>query len=350
MRMSRPITTLLTVAVLVAAAVSCKPEKPSTHWERERVAGDEGAAGTTELDKQPVLIVDGESISLEQFNRRVNQLAEFVRVRYASIERRQGYLDAMAQFEVLADRAEEQGYGARPEVHLALEEALADHLIERVVRQEGAEGSVDHEAVEAYYKANRETFLQPRARRVALIAADSRDYADALAERVRKDVAGSDQDPLTAFRIAAAAYSLDRSSGADGGDIGFVEAPEGEPEHAELARAVFELEEPGQITEVIPFDDGFALATFIEERPETLADIDEVSADIRQTLQEQRTARRKREFIDELREQADIETFDEVAGRAQPPEPPGLRRIEQIPVTPEPAFDRDDDAVADAPD
>lgn len=327
---SRVRTYLLAAAAVVLAA-GCAPEKPSEKMLQGTVERSDKARPVSEIEKEAVVVVDGEEISLAEFNRRLRELPEFARARFSTVEKKQQYLDTVAQFEMMADVAEERGLGTRAAVLDAMKTALAERVASEVVREKLSMNDIDEAAIERYYSEHPDEFRTPAARRVALIEADTREDAETVRERVIAAIEKAD-DPVIEFRRAAAGYSVDREVAKEGGDVGFVEAPRADSERPTLAREVFDLEKKGQVSPVFTFDDGFALATFFEERPEKVVSLEEATGEIRQKLYEKRKAELAREFLAQLREDIDVERHQDVAARAEAPPPKGVRRVEDVPL------------------
>lgn len=343
------------VGIWALSALGCAPEKPS----KAKLEGSAVAAKASEspqdkasIEATAVARVNGEAISLGEFNRRVRELPEFARVRYATVSQQQEWLDSVAQFEVMADVAEKKGLGQRPEVYFALKQAMADQLLEDVVREKLAMDDIDEAAIDAYYQAHQADFEQPEARRVALIEVATREEAAQLHARVLLSMERAEDSAVNAFRRAAAAYSTDREVAQKGGDIGFIataapqDAGEGEGEsdahsaqkRARIAEAIARLEQPGELSEVFALDPGWGLAIFIEERPAAKTPKDKAAAEIRQILYTQRREKIVQDFIAELRNKADIKTFPEVLEQVKAPPKPAARDISEITLRKQAAF------------
>jgi hypothetical protein len=327
--------TLLIAGLFVAG---CAPEKPS----EARLRGDLDRTGeakgnqrpTAEIEKEAVVTVDGEEISLGELNRRLQELPEFARARYSTTEQKQSYLDSVAQFELMADVAEQEGFGDRPEVRYALEAALAGRLVDEVTGEKLSMNDIEDEAIRRYYDSHLDAFRTDEARRVALIEIDSREEAERLREQVLGAMQDASDSPITAFRKQAAQHSVDRAVARKGGDVGFVErADAADTEANPVAEQVFSLEEAGEVTPVFEVDGGFALATFFEERKASVTSPEEASGEIRAKLYEQRKQQIERELIAELRESAQIEVDDEVVEAAEGAPEPSQRRVEDIEVS-----------------
>ncbi len=335
--MASKLRTSLVFAAALALLAGCAPEKPSEKWLRGEADRGQRVEASAEIEKEPVAVVGGEEISLAEFNRRVQQLPEFARARFATIEKKQEYLNSIVQFEVMADVAEEEGFGTHPAALDAMKTALSEQVLDKIVRERLSMDDIDEEAIAAYYEAHTDEYRTPAARRVAVIEADTAEQAQEVRERILA-ARSEDDDPVIAFRRSAAFWSIDRAVAREGGDVGWVAAPGTESERPALAKQVYALGEKGEVTQPVEFDAGWALATFFDEREEKVVSLEEASGEIRNKLYEKRRQEIVAEIVAELRQDADIERHTQVAERAKAPPAPTLRRPEDIPLHAEPGF------------
>jgi hypothetical protein len=326
---------LVCVVPLGAVSTGCAPEKPS----EARLSGDidrsDEAAGkkrpSAEIEKEVVVRVDGEEISLGEFNRRLQEMPEFARARFSTTEQKQSYLDSVAQFELMADVAETQGFGERAEVVYALESALADRLVEQVIGQKLSMDDIEDQAIERYYDDHPDEFRTPEGRRVALIRVATRPQAVRLRPQVLEAMDSAEDSAINAFRRQAEQHSTDRVVAKKGGDIGFVAPDVVETSDAEtIAQQVFALGKIGEVTPVFAVDDGFALATFLERRKASVVSLAEASGEIRAKLYEQRKRQIERDLVAELRQSANIERVAAAMKQAKVSPRPGARRVEDV--------------------
>lgn len=328
--MSSPLKNLVGLAALVVAA-GCAPEKPSEADDPHRATAAQGGM-TGELSDESVVTVDGEAVTLADFDERIDQLPEYARARYSGADRRKSYLQSVAHFEVMADRAEAGEFDNRPEVLEALKDELAALRLEQLARDE-ADANVDQAAIEAYYDEHRDEFEEPAARRAAVIPADSRREAERVRERVERRLEEADGDEaVEVFRTMAATHGVEPAVAREGGDVGFIEAPEADPNDRKLAEAIFSLSEPGEPTEVVSFDDRYAVATFFDERDAERAPLEAVASQIRRRLTDERLDERRARALDRLRDEADLDVDRDRAKRADRPAEPGPRSTDDLTV------------------
>lgn len=117
---------------LAAISIACAPERPD-----DRYRAHEAEGPNTDV----ALVVDGEPISLQEFQRRIERLPPWGQARFGTADARQAHLFAVADFELLADEAVRQGYEADPRVVDHVKRAVASE--ERRRREGSGEGMPD---------------------------------------------------------------------------------------------------------------------------------------------------------------------------------------------------------------
>ena len=81
-------------------------------------------------------------------------------------------------------------------------------------------------------------------------------------------------------------YSVDFESRYRGGDVGWLERASSDPRWGNaVTRAVFNLAEPGDLTEVIASESGFAIAKLLRRSERRTAELGEVESRIRAELE-----------------------------------------------------------------
>ena len=99
--------------ILPLILFNCAPQKPDPKNDKY-----DGSA--------PVLVLNEETVSVNEFNRRIENLPEFAGNKLRTIEAKRAHLTGVAQFEVLAAHAANTGLAKDPEVVSALKIALQE--------------------------------------------------------------------------------------------------------------------------------------------------------------------------------------------------------------------------------
>src|SRR5262249_54288248 len=123
------------LAYLLAAALGMVTSGCGSHGGDHKgpaKGGDEGAPleGQTAADlKQSVAQIDDVTITVGEFQQRLNQQSPFIRARYTSLERKKEFLDNMVRFEVLAKEAANKGYDKDAEVLRTMKQVMIQKLM-----------------------------------------------------------------------------------------------------------------------------------------------------------------------------------------------------------------------------
>lgn len=332
---------IVQIQLLVGALVfltACPPTKPSERRGAQGAQSGERAQATGKHSEEDMLAeVNGEALKRGEFERRLEGLPEYARARYRATERKQTWLNSQVQFELLADVAEQKGLGQRPEVLDAMKAVVAEHTLREAIRTRLSAEDISEGAVERAYRAEIDRYRRPERRRVAVIAVESRDWAAVLRDKLLETSAGRAR--INQFRKLASDISLLEGADEKGGDFGWLEPPEHAPEHPAVARAVFELEERGDIAGPFQLEHGpgqgaeegrWWLATWYDRQAAEERSLDEVSRQIRQRLYEEKRAALKEQILKRWRDELGVEIDEERLEALQAPQPERLTRPEQI--------------------
>lgn len=319
--------------VVGVSALACAPEKPSSLEANQRRVE---VAGQDEQSQEAVAVVNGETITIGEFERRLASLAPFARARYGTVERKQEYLNSVVQFEVMADEAERLGLGKDPAVLHSMKEAMVRVMLQEVLRQRVPLRDISDEAVDAFYQEHRADYVQPERRRAVVILVDTRDGAERLKRSFEAEPAEEESERINAFRRLANQHSTHRVSAENGGDIGFFEAGKDEDDayRIETARALFALEGVATVSEPHETERGWQLVMAMEHTPERVRPLEDVARDIRTKLFEDRRQQARAEYIEELMQAAEVELFTERLEGVELPEVAVPRRLEELHLIP----------------
>jgi parvulin-like peptidyl-prolyl isomerase len=242
--------------------------------------------------------VDGEPITVADLEVELARRGAAETRRFATPDERRALLDSVIARRVLAQHARRAGYESDPELRAQLEQLLGERFERDRLRSRAQDLVVTAEAIETEYRQNLDRYTAPERVHAALIwipvpqtaTDDARQRARERAEQIWREA----RDPAASggFGALALRYSSDFESRYRGGDIGWLERGSTDPRWgSEVARAVFALAEPGDVTEVIATEAGFAIATLLRRSERRTAELFEVEAQIREQLAVQRRER-----------------------------------------------------------
>lgn len=273
------------VLILMALGLTaCPPQKP------EDTTRDVARSNAKDRS-EPVASIDGQPLTLAEFERRISHVPMSARSRFGSVEARKGFLEAQVQFEVLALRAEREGLGSSALTRDEMKEALADELIDEALRKNVRAADIGQEAIQAYYEAHKAEFSKPVRRDVVAIFQDSEKDANVLRDSLSAIEYADDKQRIYTFRTVADSNTIFVDQRKKGGAIGELADPQASVakpgRYSSLAAPVFALEKPGDFSPVVAFEKYFVLLTYLSEKPAEVQELSSVEDEIRQTLHEQ---------------------------------------------------------------
>lgn len=282
----------------------------------------EGSTLSEEEQDQTLALINGQPLTLGEYERRLNTLAPFARARYNTPERKKEFLDQLIQFEVLAQEAQRRGYDKDPSVVLEMKQAMVRKLLEEGL-DNAPNAEVPKDEVKAYYEAHLDDYVRPAQVRASQIVLPDQ----ATAEKVKKDLeAEFAKDPTKKrrfFAIKAREVSTDKTTAELGGDMRFFAHPkDGGTVPAELADPVFALEDVGGLAGPIQTPQGWHLLMLTARKQRYERTFEEVERNIANRLAREKHSLGERKFIDDLKAKAKVELHPEHLPKIPDPQPP----------------------------
>lgn len=316
---------------LALVAGACSPERPS---DAKSAGADVRGA---EIKQQPVAQVNGEVITLEEFERRIEGLAPYARVRYSTRAKQQEFLDSLVVFELLADEAERQGLGDDPAVIHAMKEVMVRRLLDQELKRRVTMKDISDEEVMRVYEAERDQYERPEQRRAVALVMDDEAALNKLIEDEGLARVEDTATRQTLIRRLAAKHGVDPELAKAGGDLGYIEPPHIAKSRVELSTALFALSRLGELTPVIKYGERWYLLMLTDIKPAYRQPIEEVTRQLRTRLYEERRRQVRDELVKELRDKSRVQVFDDVLAKAKPPAPAGHlikpeQQIKELPI------------------
>jgi peptidyl-prolyl cis-trans isomerase D len=264
--------------------------------------------GVRETD-DAVAWVDGEPITFADLEAEVERRGARETGRFATPEERRALLDGVIRRRALAQQARRAGYERDAELRAQLEQVLAERFEADRLRAHAQDLLVTPEEVEAEYQRDLDRHTEPERVHAAVIwiplppsaTPETRQRLRARAEQAWREA----RDPSAAsgtFGALAMRYSSDFESRYRGGDIGWLERDSTDPRWGnEVARALFALSEPGDVSDVIAVESGFAIALLVRRSERRTKGLAEVAPQIRAELE----ARKRERVLERLRRELD---------------------------------------------
>ena len=169
-------------------------------------------SGTSALAGDDLAVVNGQVITVEDFDNRLNGLPPQMRMQYASGEGKSEFLDQLISGEVLFQEGLRLGLdkdkSVQAKIQAKIEQAKRDILINSTVNKIIGE-KLGEEQVKKYYADHKKDFTQVKASHILV---DKEDQAKAIYKELK---GGAD------FAELAKKYSKDTSTKDNGGDLGY---------------------------------------------------------------------------------------------------------------------------------
>lgn len=230
--------------VALACAVGCSRPKP----------GDVTLHLAPETAGTPVVRFNGQAVTAEALEASLASMSPALRARYAQPDARRTYAEDVARFQLLVQKAAQEGLANDPEVISATERMMVHRLIAKAV-----EATPPNDAeVEAYFQAHQAEFARPEMVRLGeiLVSAKKGDAgalkkAKSEAAALLKKVQALAPTDVAGFSELARHASDDARAKLFGGDLRYLTRELLERRYGpEVAKAGFALEKPGDATTV----------------------------------------------------------------------------------------------------
>ncbi len=293
------------VLVVLLAAASCQKNADSAPAPATKPGGG-GAATPTQSGeelKAPLAKIDDVTITLGEFQERINRQSPYIRARYTSLEQKKEFLDSLVRFEILAKEAARRGLDKDPEVVRTMKQVMIQKLMRDEFDAKVTSDTVSDDEIQKYYDANRAEYVKPEEVRASAIILKNKAQAD----RVLIEARGEAGKTNKGFRDLVNKYSADEDTKLRGGDLRYFDATTKEvPQN--VIKAGFALVNTGDVSGVVDAGNGmFYILKQTGRRKGTTRTVDEAKPAIRNKLFRDKRQASQKDFVDGLRNAAKID-------------------------------------------
>ena len=284
---------------------------------------------------QALATIDDVTITVGDFQDRINKQSAYVRARYTSLERKKEFLDNLVRFEVLAREAERKGLDKDPEVVRTMKQALIQKLMKDQFENKVKIEDVTDAECKAFYDSHLAEFNQPEEVRAAMVLV--KDLA--TAKKVAADPRIKGSSDVADFRKLVAEFSIDAATKDRGGDLRYFDASSKELP-APIISAVFALSAIGDVSPPVKTPQGIAILKLTGRHKAVARPFDDAAkAQIRNRVFRDKRQAAMDAYIKDLQTKAKVQIHEERLARvviegAQPGEvvgpggPPSPARID----------------------
>jgi len=273
--------------------------------------------------------VGNDSITADEFKKRLDETSPFLRARYNTVERKKEFLESLIRNELLAQEAERQGLDKSPAVREQMKRAMIQELIKKQLDEKLSGNDIPDSELKAFYDSHVEDFVKPERARVyhilvAVAAKDAKEKAQARkkADALLKDITErTKMGEVNAFQAVAMKESQDRTSAPMGGDLRFVSKDELTKSYsAELANAAFDLKNPGDVAGPIETPAGFEIVKMQVKTPSVNRSFEESKEGIRGRMARERRSKDYDGYIKKLRDDGKVSIDEAELAKVVPTE------------------------------
>jgi peptidyl-prolyl cis-trans isomerase C len=253
--------------------------------------------------KAPLAKIDDVTITLGEFEERINRQSPYIRARYTSLEQKKEFLDSLIRFEILAKEAYRRGYDKDPEVVRTMKQVMIQKLMRDEFDTKVTADSITDAEMKTYYDANVADYVKPEEVRVSAIILKNKAQAD----RVLLEAHGDAGKTNKGFRDLVTKYSTDEETKLRGGDLRYVDLSNKDLPQP-VIKAAFALVNTGDVSGVVDAGNGqFYILKQTGRRKAMTKTFDDAKPQIRNKLFRDKRLQAQKDFIENLKSQAKIE-------------------------------------------
>lgn len=282
------------------------------------------AACTGGSEEQVVVRVNQTRVTVAEFRRRLDlereRIPAHLHMLMESADVQKRYAQDLIRREILLQEAARRQIDSRPVVTDRVRQVKEQMMLQTLLKEEVSDKvQVPEGDVQAYYEGHPEEFSRDRLRAGHILVA-----TEGEAQQVVERLKGKE-----AFEGLARRLSLDKVSGAKGGDLGTIERGTMVPEFEKAAYAL----KVGEVSAPVKTRFGFHIirVTRREERP--AAPLAQVREELQQRLLGERQQTAFDAFVEGLRQHATVEVQEQLLPIAAPGAAPAGP---DLPATPPP--------------
>lgn len=283
------------------------PNQPNQPQKQPAGPANAGVGGQSAEELQAVLAkIDDVTITLGDFQERINRQSPYIRARYTSLEQKKDFLDSLIRFEILAKEAARRGYDKDPEVVRTMKQVMITKLMREELDNKISADSVANDEMKMYYDTNIADFVKPEEVRASAIIVKNKAQAD----RVLIEAKGEAGKTNKGFRDLVMKYSADEETKLRSGDLRYFDANSKELP-APVVKAAFALANTGDVSGVVDAGNGnFYIVKQTGKRHQMQRSFDEAKPQIRNKLFRDKRLQAQKDFIDGLKSKSKIEVND----------------------------------------
>ena len=297
---------MLSAAVL-ATACAPPPDQPAGDAAK---AATPAASGAVTADATEVIATyDGKKLTSAAVIEEIERLPGPSRSYLSAPDRKRQFVENIILNDLLFAEAQKAGYDNDADIEKQVADMRKRLVVQRLMREYQKPPTISDEDAKKYYDANPGLFSSTQIKASHILVKD-----EDVAKQLRAELVA---DP-SKFADKAKELSIDKTSGAKGGDLGKFGQGRMVPE---FERAAFALE-PGEISEPVKTQYGWHIILLGERDEGERKPFDQVKEQIKTTLRNKQLQDNIQAKFDSLKKTANVQIDEAALAKVTPPPAP----------------------------
>lgn len=244
---------------------------------------------------EKIATVDGVDITVDEFNRELLNLPDYLKPLVQTPEGRKEFLDNLITRELIVKEASSKGIENNPEIKSRINIVKKGLLVDAFLRQYIEEkAKVTDKEMEELYKKDPSRFGTGEKIRVSHILVNSEKEANEVLAKINK---GED------FAKLAKAKSIDPGTKDAGGDLGYFGKGQMDPN---FEKAAFGLKKTGEVSGLVKTQFGFHIIKLVDRKSSETKPFEAVREDVKRKVIQDRQKEVFDKLVKELKAKASI--------------------------------------------
>jgi peptidyl-prolyl cis-trans isomerase C len=299
------------VSLLVAAVVACQKPDQATSESKATTPPATSAPTADAADAQGEVLATygGKRLTTGRVTKEMERLPAPSRTYLQTPDRKRQFVENMVLNDLLFAEGQKLGYDKSEDIDRQVNDLRRRLVVQKVVREFQKAPEISDEQAKAYYDANPNLYSTTQIRASHILVKDE-NTAKEILEQVKADP--------SKFADIAKEKSIDKTSGAKGGDLGMFGQGRMVPE---FERAAFALK-PNEISDVVKTQYGYHIIMVTDRKEGERRPFEQVKDQIKSMLRNKAIQEQQEKRYADLKQQANLKIDDMVLDKLQVPQGP----------------------------
>jgi peptidyl-prolyl cis-trans isomerase C len=295
-------------AVLLAAGCQQSKEPASAPAGTGKATAEQPAAPTAEAT-EVIATYAGKKLTGAEVLTEIDRLPGPSRAYLTAPDRKRQFVENLILNDLLFTEAQKAGYDKDPDIQKQVDDTRKRLVVQRLMREYQKPPTISDDEAKKYYDDNPGLYSGTQIHASHILVKDEQ-----TAKKLHDQLAA---DP-SKFADVAKEQSIDKTSGAKGGDLGTFAQGRMVPEFEAAAFAL----QPGQLSDVVKTQYGYHIILVTERKEGERKSFDQVKEQIKTTLRNKQLQDAMQAKFDGLKKAANVKIDEEALAKITPPPAP----------------------------